>query len=118
MAKSQTDLFNRALTKVGAVGSGQSAAAEDVAQARAALTPLLAELDVLEVASIVITGDETAEEIPDEYFWALSTLLAADISPDFGGTAPTDAQRQELMKPLRRVSATKPTYETLQADYF
>lgn len=118
MAKSQTELFNRALVKVGAVGAGQTASAEDVAYPRNALGPIIAELDELGVASIVITSNEAAEEIPDEYFAALAVLLAADISPDFGGPAPSDEQRQALMAPMRRVSATKPTYETLKAESF
>lgn len=116
--KTQAELFVRALNKIGAVGSGQTASAEDLAIVTGALVPLLNELDVLEVVSIVITNDETAEEIPDEYFQGLSTLLAMDVAAEFGLPAPTDEARQNAMNVLRRISSVKPTYEILEANYF
>lgn len=116
--KTQTELFTRALNKIGAVGSGQTASAEDVAIVQGALAPLLAELDVLEVVSVVITSDVAAEEIPDEYFQGLATLLAMDVAAEFGQPAPSDDVRQNAMNGLRRVSAAKPTYEVLEAVYF
>jgi hypothetical protein len=47
--KTQTQLFTRALEKVGAVGSGQTPSAEDIAIASSALEPLLEELRALQV---------------------------------------------------------------------
>lgn len=116
--KTQAQLFTRALTKVMAVGSGETASAEDVSIAQEALAPLLAELTLLDVASVVITDDTTAEEIPDELFQGLSTLLAMDIAAEFGMPAPTDEARQNAMNVLRRITAARPTYETLEATYF
>jgi len=78
--KTQTELFTRALNKIGAVGSGQTASSDDVAIASGALGPLLAELAALTVCYVVTSDDTTAEEIPDELFQGLSTLLAMDIA--------------------------------------
>lgn len=116
--KTQTELFNRALIKVGAVGSGQTASAEDVAIASAAIGPLLAELAALSVVYIATTDDESVEEIPDEFFQGLATILAMDIAAEFGLPAPTDDARQNAMNVLRRINAQRPTYETLEATYF
>jgi hypothetical protein len=116
--KTQTELFTRALTKVGAVGSGETPSAEDVAIASGALGPLLAEIAALGVAYVVTSADTAAEEIPDELFQGLSTLLAMDIAAEFGSPAPADEARQNAMNVLRRITAAGPTYETLQATYF
>ncbi|UQS95224.1 adaptor protein [Pseudanabaena phage Pam5] len=116
--KTQAQLFTRALNKIGAVGSGQTASSEDVAIASGALAPLLAELATLEVCYIVISDDTAAEEIPDELFQGLATLLAMDIAAEFGQPAPTDEARQNAMNVLRRITAAKPTYEVLEAVYF
>jgi glucose-6-phosphate isomerase len=57
-------------TKVVLVGIGGSA-----------LGPMLLELEALEVCSIVTTSDVSAEEIPDELFQGLATLLALVAPP-------------------------------------
>ncbi len=116
--KTQTELFTRALVKIGAVGSGQVASAEDVAIASGALEPLLEELRALQVANVVISTDTSAEEIPDELYQGISTLLAMDIAAEFGLPAPSDDARQNAMNVIRRITATRPSYETLQVDYF
>jgi hypothetical protein len=118
MAKTQTELFTRALTKVGAVGAGETAAAEDVAKAREALGPLIAELDALQVVSIVLSSDEEAEEVPDEVYQALATALAIDIAADFGGAVATDEARESARSMIKRVVASGPTYEVAQALFF
>lgn len=116
--KSQTDLVNRALTKVMAVGAGQTASAEDIAIGQATLGPMLAELAALQVCYVPISGNTSAEEIPDELFQGLATLLAIDIGADFGMPVAPDAARQDAMNVLRRIVASRPTYETLAVDYF
>ena len=116
--KTQTELFTRALVKVGAVGSGQTASAEDVAIASGALEPLLEELRALRVCNVVISADTSAEEIPNELYQGLSTLLAMDIAAEFGMPAPADEARQNAMNVIRRITAMQPTHEILVADYF
>lgn len=116
--KTQTDLCNRALNKAGAGSAGQTASAEDIAIAQDALGPMLLELEALGVCSVVTTSNVSAEEIPDELFQGLATLLALDISPEFGGPVAPDAARQNAMAVLRRITAARPTYETLATDYF
>ena len=94
MAKSQTDLVNRALAKIGAVGSGQTASAEDVTIATDALTPLVEELNSLGVCYVPLSSDTSEEVIEDRLFQGLATLLALDISAEFGGPVPGDDARQ------------------------
>jgi hypothetical protein len=114
----QTEMFNRALTIVGAVGSGQTAASEDVGIARLAFAKLVAELDALQVVSIVLTNDESSDEIPEELFQSVAAALAIDIYADFGGPIPSDEARENARNMIKRIVATRPTYEILRADYF
>lgn len=118
MAKSQTELVNRALAKIGAVGSGQTASAEDVTIATDALTPLVEELNSLGVCYVPLSSDTAEEVIEDRLFQGLATLLSMDIAAEFGVAAPSDAMRQDAMNVLRRITAASPTYEVLRADYF
>ncbi len=117
--KTQTELLALALTRCGATGTGETASAEDTAKAAAALPDLLDELAAERVCYVPISGDADAEEIPNELFRALAHLLALDIGPDVAAAMPaTDAQREDAKMILRRLSAQKPTYETLSVDYF
>ena len=100
------------------MGSGQTPSAEDIAIASGALEPLLEELRALRVCNVVISADTSEEEIPDELFQGLSTLLAMDIAAEFGMPAPADEARQNAMNVIRRITAMQPTHEILVADYF
>lgn len=116
--KTQTQLCERALSKVEKVGSGQTASAEDIAVAQLVLNPMIDELSALGVCDVVLTSDTSAEEIPNELFNGLAALLALDIASDFGLPAPSDEARQNVMNIIRRIAALRPTYETLAAEYY
>lgn len=116
--KTQTQLCSRALSKALVVGSGQTASAEDIAVAQLVLNPMMDELSALGVCEVVLTSDTSAEEIPNELFEGLASLLALDIASDFGMPAPSDEARQNVMNVLRRITALRPTYEPLTVDYF
>lgn len=114
----QTALFNRALNKVGAVGSGQTASAEDVAIARAALPLLIAQIEALQITTIPITGDESADEIPSELFEELAKNLVLFIREDFGGPSVTDAEKMDALMMLRRICTVRASGEVQRAEYF
>jgi hypothetical protein len=79
---------------------------------------MMDELSALGVCDVVLTSDTSAEEIPNALFEGLASLLALDIASDFGLPAPSDPARQDVMNILRRITALRPTYETLTADYY
>lgn len=116
--KTQAQLFTEALSNINAVGSGETASAEDVAIAAGALGPLLSVLASRQVCNVVTTDDTTAEEIPDELFDGLADLLSMNIRAKFGLPRPTRQEREDAMNVLRAITATPPTYETLEATYF
>jgi hypothetical protein len=115
---SQTSLFTRALKKVGAVGSGQTASAEDVAIAREALPLLIAQIEALQITTIPITADESADEIPDALFEEMAKGLVLFMREDFGGSAATEAEKIDALMMMRRLVAVPPSYETMRAQYF
>lgn len=116
--KTPADVYDEALTAIGAVGAGQTASAEDTAVARTAFRPLLEELAAIDVCYIAVDPtDDEAEDIPEEYFLPLSKLLANEIAPHFGG--PYDEGIRELMlKRLRRIGVSGSYGVTQAADYF
>jgi hypothetical protein len=115
----QTALFNRTLNKVGAVGSGQTASAEDVAIVRAALPLLIAQIEALQITTIPITDDEDdATEIPDLLFEELAKALVLFVREDFGGPSVPDAEKMDALLMMRRLTAVPASYETLSASPF
>lgn len=112
--KTQNELFTKALGKIQVVGD----AAEDVAIARAALGPLLEMLAVREICSVVISDDVNAGEIPDYLFEQLAVCLALNLRADFSLPEANSVEREDALTMLRRITATRPTYETLAVNYF
>jgi hypothetical protein len=89
----------------------QSPATEDIETIGEYVGPLLAQLSV-DVVSI-----PDSDEIPVEYFLPLARLLANVAAPRYGQAFNEDARiRDEAI--LRKLTAARPTYETLRADYF
>jgi hypothetical protein len=113
MPRSQTELCNRALSKL----QVPDPAAEDVATAQDALASLVEELRELEVCAVDLSSDTDALEIPDEYYNGLARVLALVIRTDFGGPDYTDDEFTEATKQLRRLTAAKATYQTLAVSY-
>lgn len=116
--KTPNDVYDEALTAIGAVGAGQTASAEDTLVASTVFRPLLEELAAIDVCYIAVDPtDDDAEDIPEEMFLPLSKLLANEIAPHFG--APYDTGIRELMLArLRRVNASLGNGFTQQAEYF
>jgi hypothetical protein len=112
MAKTRIDLANRALVKLGVFGSGQSPDAEDTETVDGVFESMSETLSAQSVYDIV---DE--DDIELAAFEWLADYLAYLVAPDFG--KPTDdglRQRAEFM--LRRITASRPTYQVVKAEYF
>lgn len=117
--KTQRDVFNRALTLLGVVGTGQTPEVEDWQVCRDAWRGMLFELRALEVINLLThPTDEMLEEIPEEAFNAMAYLLASEIAPSFGVPAANLQQRDELILRLRRIVADPPGYYPQQANFF
>jgi len=110
MTKTRNDLAQRALQRLGVVGAGQAASAEDMAIALAQIDPLYAEL----VSRDVMAGVDM-DAIPDEYYLPLADRLAAELGPDFG-IPNVDTQATEMR--LRRMFAADYQNPTLRTNYF
>jgi hypothetical protein len=112
MAKTRTDLANRALDKLLLVGSGQSPDAEDTAKADGVIdsfSEFISAIDIYTIADL--------EDIDLVAFEFLADYLAWFIAPDFG--KPQDdnvAKRAEYM--LQRITASTPTYKPQTAEHF
>jgi hypothetical protein len=117
--KSARDLCKRALTLLGVIAAGQSAAAEDYDLAVAALRPMLAELQAIGACDIRLhPTDDTREQIPDELFNALAGLLANDVAPAFGATPADEQMRQAMVMRVRRITAAPAFGFPQQVDFF
>jgi hypothetical protein len=116
--KTPNNVYDEALTALGAVGAGQTASAEDTLVAQTAFRPLLEELAVIDVIYIAVDPtDDDAEDIPEEAFLPLSKLLANEIAPHFG--APYDTGIRDLMlQRLRRITHSGSYGVTQQAEYY
>jgi hypothetical protein len=112
VVKTRTDLIERAATELGALTSGETLASEDQNTIDNLVDPLVQQLSIDGVVDI---GD--TEQIPVEYFLPLSTLLANVAAPSFGQQN-NPAVKFEQERILRKLTATKPTYETMTALYF
>ena len=112
LTKTRTDLIRRAATELGKLVSGQTLEAEDSDTIDGLVDPLIRQLSMNAVVEI---GD--VEAIEPEYFLPLARLLANESAPSFGIPKSADIQAAEE-RMLRRLTATRPTFETLKVDYF
>lgn len=116
--KTPNQVYDEALTVIGAVGAGQTASAEDTLVAQTAFRPMLEELAAIEVCYIAVDPtDDDAEDIPEEYFLPLAKLLAIEISPHFG-VGYDEGVRQSMLMRLRRLNHSPGYGVTQQANYF
>ena len=112
LTKTRAELVNRALDKLGVVGSGQSPEDEDAAKVDAVVDALIADLAV---RTVYYVGN--VEEIDVAAFEWLAMCLANLCAEDFG--KPMDANKQAFAeRMLRALVATHPTYEPQTATYY
>lgn len=110
--KTRADLIGRAATELGKLVSGQNLEDEDAATINALIDPLVRQLSM---DSVVDIG--SAEKIDPEFFIPVARLLANEAGPSFGIPKSPDITFMEEMT-LRRLSATRPTFEPLKVNYF
>lgn len=112
LTKTRTDLIERAATELGVLPSGQSLSDEDAAVISNLLDPLLRQLSLDGVVDI---GD--ADAIESEYVLPLARLLANEAGPSFGFAYSREV-KLENERQLRRLTATRPSRETLKTTYY
>lgn len=110
--KTLTDLKTEAFGILTGLDPSQSPDAEDLETIGQYVDPLMAQLRVEEIVYI----DDT-DEIPVEYFLPLARLLANVAGPRFGSPMNPDAKRVDEAA-LRRLTASKTTFETQRALYY
>jgi hypothetical protein len=112
MSKTRIELVNRALSELGVVGAGQTAAAEDFEVIDQAVPPVMGDLATRD---IWVWGDPDAYD--DDAFDHLAVLLANARARAFG--APPDEQKRLLAE--ARLRGLKPTIlsgRTQEIEYF
>lgn len=110
--KTRAQLIERALKSIGVLEPGEAASPEDSATVDGLIDPLIAQLATDQIATIA-----DVEEIELDLFMPLARLLANAAGPDFGSPINQEAKAIDEQA-LRRLTATKPTYERLKAEYF
>ena len=116
--KTPADVYNLALSYVGAVGAGQTPSAEDLAIANRQLRPLLEELAARDIAYVPIDpDDDTVECIEEQFYAVLSELLANQMAPEFGQPT-SESVRAAAEIRLRRMTATGSYEQVQQSEYF
>jgi len=112
ISKTREDLIHRAATEVGALASGQSLSAEDFATIDNLVDPLVQQLSFDGIVHV-----QDTDAIQPEHFLPLARLLANEAAISFGQAYSRDIKiTNETI--LQRLTAMRPTYETLENDYF
>ena len=110
--KTRADLVNQALSNLGILAAGQTADTEDYDAVDSHVDQMFASLEARDIATI-----DNEDQIPAEWFQALSALLADDAAAEFGGQSnPGLVLMSE--NTLREINRSKPTYAVLRSDYF
>lgn len=111
MSQTQDELTDAVLNKLAAVGSGQTASAEDIARVVRKIKPSLA----------ILAGNHSAyipdpDDIDDALFLPLTAYVAEVCAPDFG--RPTDeAAKNNAEDEIRRLTRIgRGTGEPLKVD--
>jgi hypothetical protein len=112
ITRTRVDLIERAAAELGVLPSGQPLSDEDSATIGNLLEPLTRQLSLDGLTDV---ADVNAIEA--EHFLPLARLLANEAAPSFGMPYSLDA-KLEIERQLRRLTATRPTRETLKTTYF
>jgi len=106
------EMIDQAAFKLGALATGQTLSAEDLAALDTITTMLL---DQLAEDEIVFIADDS--EIPASWVPYIAGLLANLAAPDYGGSFSGDTKNR-LEYVLRKLVRGKETYEEQTPDYF
>ena len=112
ITKSRYELIREAAEKLNIVGTGQVLEAEYADRLSFNVDPLIMQLTADGICDVA-----TAEAIPSEWFDSIAGLLANQCA-SLGGKTYDPAVKQFYEGMLRRVTASGPTYNVQEADYF
>lgn len=112
MSKTRIELVNEALKNLVIVGAGQEPDTEDFDEVDAKVDGLLAQLRVDEICFVA-----NDDEIPDEWFDPIAELLANNCASKFGQQYSLD-KKTVFEQLLRRLTASRTTYQPMQSEYF
>lgn len=112
MAKERADLIQEVAETLNVTGVGETMSAEDRATIDARIEPKVAELSS---RGILYVPD--LDDIPDEVFDALATLVAEATAPAFGQPR-NPASRLEAEGRLREVQSGDGAGDTVSALYY
>lgn len=112
MTKSREELVFRTLSKLKVVAAGQQPSAEDAQIVDDMVEPTLAELAA---RSIYAYGDP--DQIEDECFEHLATILAQTCAEDFG-VAGDEGKRIRAENRLREIGAETLSGQPVKSEYF
>ncbi len=110
--KTRDQLKQRAAKDLGIIEPGETLSTEDDETFDGLVDPLIGQL-----ATDGIVYIDDSEAIDVAFFLPLARLLANIAGPDFGSPI-NEAAKMEDEKTLRRMSASKPTYQTLKTVNF
>lgn len=112
MTHTREQLATRALNKLGVVGAGQTAAAEDLAVVDDSLDSIMSDLAT---RGVWVWGDPDA--IDDDAFEHLAVILANANATEFG--EPEDEQKRLMAEArLRQLQVTFLSGQPLAVDYY
>lgn len=126
--RTQTDLFNEALAKLGVLSSGQSVDPEDLNYVLAAWDGICRKLQALEIVSQASYDPN----IPGVWFMDLASIVAGEVCTKFAyigqeakdfmdlglGGGNLDVGMGMAAKSLKAMTRLKPTLEPLRVDYY
>ncbi|MCX7319249.1 MAG: hypothetical protein NT113_07050 [Hyphomicrobiales bacterium] len=110
--KTRQELIYRALKNIGIIEAGEAPSSEDYATVDDLLDPLVAQLAADDIFYVHDT-----DEIQPEVYLPLSRILGNICGPDFGSPINEEAKLSDELV-LRRLNASRPTFEAMKVDYF
>lgn len=112
VVKTRAQVIERAGINLGAVQPGEPLSAEDYATLDNLLDPVIA---LLSADNVIEISD--SDEFDVDIFLPLAACLANQAGPSFGSAINDQAWIRDTGI-LRRIAATRPTFEAQKADYF
>ena len=113
MSKPREDLINEVANLLNIVGVGETVSAEDRVRIDGAIDPKFAELSRRRIVHV-----QDADDIDDEYFDSLASLVAESCGPAFG-IPKNAAARLESEDRLREMQGDDWTQgDAVKAEYF
>ncbi len=112
LIKTAAELIDEAASDIGALGPGESLSAEDFVKFDNKLDSLL---EMLSMEGVYIADKD---EVPAAFFLPMARLLGNVAGAAVVGAPLNDPAWDRDVHLLRRLSASRATYEPIKADYY